>query len=292
MPSTSSGIGIRCELVKKKCSKCNKLPNADQSLSSTSSDSESAESRTPTSSKDTVRCLQCKKSGMLKSNEEKEDPCKPCRTNVRKGRPRYSSHLDQAGNSTAPSCSRTSTSVRGRPLKRKNREIYKGKSVKTKASTTYSTSSDSDDAVADSSKIQSHHRKGRPGEYRSAERSKTSTFTPQSHTVNNCDTGLGSVPSSHESQSCEHSTSRQEIPSLQQLPEPTFTRQLEAITGRLDHLMFLQRNALDPSQRGRNGNPQDNSPLRNAGQLILKIMLLLIICAPVFMITRKHHFGD
>ncbi|KAK3927156.1 Activating molecule in BECN1-regulated autophagy protein 1 [Frankliniella fusca] len=52
---------------------------------------------------------------------------------------------------------------------------------------------------------------------------------------------------------------------LHQLPEPTFTRQLEAITGRLDHLMFLQRNALDPSQRNRNGLSPDNSPLRNAG---------------------------
>ncbi|XP_034236093.1 uncharacterized protein LOC117642241 isoform X2 [Thrips palmi] len=52
----------------------------------------------------------------------------------------------------------------------------------------------------------------------------------------------------------------------QQLPEPTFTRQLEAITGRLDHLMFLQRNALDPSQRNRDGESHDNSPLRNTGE--------------------------
>lgn len=57
---------------------------------------------------------------------------------------------------------------------------------------------------------------------------------------------------------------RQET-SQQQLPEPTFTRQLEAITGRLDHLMFLQRNALDPSQRNRDGESQDSSPLRNTG---------------------------
>ncbi len=71
--------------------------------------------------------------------------------------------------------------------------------------------------------------------------------------------------SNHSSLEPEPSDSSPEVSPLQQLPEPTFTRQLEAITGRLDHLMFLQRNALDPSHRNRNGLTPDNSPLRNAG---------------------------
>ena len=189
------------------------------------------------------------------------------RTNYNDEGTNFHSRLDLPGCSTGPNSTGPSTSVRGNSLKRKNNEILKRKSMKTETASALSSSSDSDSPTADSQKNCIRKRKDRTENYRSGKQGKTSLKTSQSCPLNHCDSGTSSESSSQQAQGCEHDTPRQEVPSLTQLPEPTFTRQLEAITGRLDHLMFLQRNALDPSQRGRNGNPQDNSPLRNTGQL-------------------------
>lgn len=167
--------------------------------------------------------------------------------------------------------SRSNSSARskgcaGQPLKRKGNEDSFKTPTKLKLAADSSSSSDSDSPMPDKINRKNLTKKRK---VRRCLNEETTLETSESTSTESIREVNGAAQSrenhsSQQNQSCECS-SRHEVPPLQHLPEPTFTRQLEAITGRLDYLMFLQRNALDPALRGRNGAAQDSSALRNSG---------------------------
>lgn len=169
------------------------------------------------------------------------------------------------GCEAGPSCAHRKEPLKhngvSNPLKRKGGE---GRTTPPKHKfNDIQSSSDSDNTDTDSPKSKVHARKSSSSRCQEKKIQKENGTTSIS---SNTQTSVGNENEPELSAPNEEAGNepRQDT-SQQQLPEPTFTRQLEAITGRLDHLMFLQRNALDSSQRNRDGESQDNSPLRNSG---------------------------
>ncbi|XP_052126154.1 uncharacterized protein LOC113217532 isoform X1 [Frankliniella occidentalis] len=168
-----------------------------------------------------------------------------------------------SSNSLLTTCDSSSSSSRSQSLKRKG-EDNSGLTSKVKPSVNFTSSSNLESLETTEADRQTKKKSKEVGNTSKTElQKKKNPATSQNSQTNVSD--QREAASSNQNVEPEPSNSSQGASPLQQLPEPTFTRQLEAITGRLDHLMFLQRNALDPSQRNRNGQTPDNSPLRNAG---------------------------